>query len=174
MKISDFFIPIVIAAILVYGLIKKVNIVEEFTAGAKENLKTAVQILPSLILLMTAVGMFTSSGAPEIIARLLSPITSFLGFPDECISLAIIRPISGSGALATLETILTNVSPDSYCGRVASVLMGSTETTFYTITVYFAAIKKKPDARIFISAAFADITGFILSALAVRLYFNQL
>lgn len=172
MKLSDLFIPLVIILILLSGLFKKVNIMEEFAQGAAENLKTAAQILPSLILLMTAVGMFTASGAAEIIAGLLSPVTDFLGFPDECIPLAIIRPISGSGALAALETILTNVSPDSYCGRVASVIMGSTETTFYTITVYFAALNKKPDGRIFVSAAAADLTGFILAALAVRLFFS--
>lgn len=96
-----------------------------------------------LILLMTAVGMFTSSGAADIIASLLRPVTTFLGFPEECIPLAIVRPISGSGALACLETILSSVSPDSYSGRVASVLMGSTETTFYTIAVYFSAIKQR-------------------------------
>lgn len=172
MKISEFFVPLIIVTILIWGLIKKVNIVDEFVVGAKENLKTAFDILPSLILIMTAVGMFTSSGATEYIAKAVSPLTSFLGFPDECISLAIIRPISGSGALATLETILTNVSPDSYSGRVASVLMGSTETTFYTITVYFASLKRKPDARIFFLSSFSELIGFVLSALAVRLYFS--
>ncbi len=171
MSAGDMLIPIIIAAILLWGTVKRVNIAEEFAAGAKENLITAAEILPMLILLMTAVGMFSASGAADIIARFVSPVTSFLGFPDECISLAVIRPISGSGALATLETILTGISPDSYAGRVASVLMGSTETTFYTITVYFAALKKKPDSRVFIAAAAADITGFILAALTVRMFF---
>lgn len=168
---SSLFAPLLIVFILVYGLFKKVDIVAAFCEGAAENLKTAVELLPMLILLMTAVGMFTNSGACEIIAKLLSPITSFLGFPDECISLALIRPISGSGALACLETILSNVSPDSYTGRVASVLMGSTETTFYTIAVYFSAIKKKAYPSVFIAAGFSDIAGFVFSALAVRLFF---
>lgn len=171
MNISDFFAPCLIAAVFIWGIIKKVNVTEEFTEGAKENLRTAAAILPSLILLMTAVGMFTASGASEIIAKLISPVTSALGFPDECVCLSIIRPISGSGALAALENILTACPPDSYTGRVASVLMGSTETTFYTITVYFSALKQKPDARIFIASAAADIAGFIFSALLVRLLF---
>lgn len=169
MNFSDLFVPIIIAAVFFIGIFKKINVIEEFTKGAAEGLKTAVEILPSLILLMTAVGMFTASGAGELIAKAISPVTSFLGFPDECVCLAIIRPISGSGALAALETVLTGVSPDSYSGRVASVLMGSTETTFYTITVYFAALKQKADSKIFIAAAIADLAGFIFSALTVRL-----
>lgn len=172
MHMGDILIPVIITGILICGVVRRVNIAEEFAEGAKENLVTAVEILPMLILLMTAVGMFSASGAAKTIAEIISPVTNFLGFPDECISLAIIRPISGSGALATLETILTGVSPDSYGGRVASVLMGSTETTFYTITVYYAALKKKPDSRVFIAAAAADITGFIFSSLTVRLFFR--
>lgn len=172
MRAGDILIPVIITAILLWGAVRRVNIAEEFAEGAKENLITAAEILPMLILLMTAVGMFSASGAADIIADFVSPVTNFLGFPDECISLAVIRPISGSGALATLETILTGVSPDSYGGRVASVLMGSTETTFYTITVYFAALKKKPDSRVFIASAAADITGFIFAALTVKLFFR--
>lgn len=172
MSANDLIVPLVISGILIFGLVKRVNITEEFTAGAKENLKTAVSILPSLILLMTAVGMFTASGAADCIAEFISPLLTFLGFPKECLSLAIIRPISGSGALAALENVLADISPDSYEGRVASVLMAATETTFYTITVYFGALRKKPDGRVFIAAAAADITGFIFSALSVRLFFS--
>jgi len=172
MRFSDILIPAIIAFILLCGAVKRVNITEEFAAGAGENLKTAVAILPSLILLMTSVGMFIASGAADCIADIISPVISFLGFPKECVSLALIRPVSGSGALAALENIFSYVSPDSYPGRVASVLMSSTETTFYTITVYFGALKKKPDSRIFIAAAAADLTGFILSSLTVRLFFG--
>ena len=93
-------------------------------------------------------------------------------FPEECIPLAIVRPISGSGALACLETILSSVSPDSYSGRVASVLMGSTETTFYTIAVYFSAIKQKAYPSVFAAACLSDAMGFVFSALAVRLFFS--
>ena len=158
--------------ILCYGLVKKVDIVNVFCEGATENLKIAVGLIPMLILLMTAVGMFTSSGAADIIAKLLRPVTTFLGFPEECIPLAIVRPISGSGALACLETILSSVSPDSYSGRVASVLMGSTETTFYTIAVYFSAIKQKAYPSVFAAACLSDLMGFVFSALAVRLFFS--
>lgn len=171
-SLSDFFIPIFITLIMLLGVLKKVNIIDEFTVGAKENLYMAFELIPTLILLMTAVGMFISSGCPEKIAELISPITEKLGFPDECVSLAFIRPISGSGALATLETILSSVSPDSFAGRVASVLMGSTETTFYTITVYFSSLKQKADTKIFVASIASDLAGFVFSALVVRLMFR--
>ena len=157
---------------MIAGVTSKGDIVNVFCEGATENLKIAVGLIPMLILLMTAVGMFTSSGAADIIAKLLRPVTTFLGFPEECIPLAIVRPISGSGALACLETILSSVSPDSYSGRVASVLMGSTETTFYTIAVYFSAIKQKTYPSVFAAACLSDLMGFVFSALAVRLFFS--
>ena len=166
MNFGDLFVPALMVFILCYGLVKKVDIVNVFCEGATENLKIAVGLL------MTAVGTFTSSGAADIIASLLRPVTNFLGFPEECIPLAIVRPISGSGALACLETILSNVSPDSYSGRVASVLMGSTETTFYTIAVYFSAIKQKAYPSVFAAACLSDLMGFVFSALAVRLFFS--
>lgn len=160
MNFGDIFVPALMVFILCYGLVKKVDIVNVFCEGAAENLKIAVGLIPMLILLMTAVGMFTSSGAADIIAKLLRPVTTFLGFPEECIPLAIVRPISGSGALACLETILS------------SVLMGSTETTFYTIAVYFSAIKQKAYPSVFAAACLSDLMGFVFSALAVRLFFS--
>ena len=169
MRIGDILVPAVVTLILLAGVYRGVDIVREFSEGAKESLTTVIDILPSLILLMTAVGMFSASGAVDIIANVLSPVTSFLGFPRECVSLALIRPVSGSGALCTLEDILSRVSPDSFTGRVASVLMGSTETTFYTISVYFASIRRKAYPIVFAGACFADICGFVLSALIVRL-----
>lgn len=166
---GDIFVPAVITFILLSGVFKGVDIAHEFACGAKQSLLTVLDILPSLVLLMTAVGMFSSSGAVEIITSVLSPITSFLGFPAECVSLAVIRPVSGSGALCTLENILSRVSPDSFTGRVASVLMGSTETTFYTISVYFAAIHQKAGQLVFAGACIADLCGFVFSAVIVRL-----
>ena len=169
---SDILIPSVITLILLWGVFKKVDIAREFAEGAREGIMTLFEILPSLVLVMTAVGMFTRSGAVDMLSALLLPFTQTLGFPQECVSLAMIRPFSGSGALASVDKLLGSVSPDSFPGRVASVIMGSTETTFYTISVYFAAIKKKAYPMIFAGACFADICGFVLSALAVRLYFD--
>lgn len=166
---NDFVIPAFIALIMIIGLAKRVDVFGEFTDGAKENLKSAFEILPALIALMTAIGMFKASGGLELISTAIAPITDFLGFPRECIPLALIRPVSGSGALAVFESILTEVSPDSFAGRVASVVIGSTETTFYTIAVYYGITKVKKTKHAIASSLTADLTGFILSALTVRL-----
>ena len=166
---SDFVIPVFIALIMVIGLAKRVDVFSEFTDGAKENLKSAFDVLPALIALMTAIGMFKASGGLEIISSAIAPLTEFLGFPRECIPLALIRPVSGSGALAVFESILTEVSPDSFAGRVASVVIGSTETTFYTIAVYYGITNVKKTKHAISSSLTADLTGFILSALTVRL-----
>ncbi|MGN0675424.1 MAG: spore maturation protein [Oscillospiraceae bacterium] len=165
---SDYVIPFFIALIMIIGLIKKVDVFGEFTDGASESFKAALDVLPALIALMTAIGMFKASGALEVISAAISPLTSFLGFPEECIPLAIIRPVSGSGALAVFESILGDVSPDSFAGRVASII-GSTETTFYTIAVYYGITKVKKTRHAAISSLAADFTGFVLSALTVRL-----
>lgn len=166
---SDFVIPVFIALIMIIGLAKRVDVFSEFTDGAKENLKSAFDVLPALIALMTAIGMFKASGGLEIISSAIAPLTELLGFPRECIPLALIRPVSGSGALAVFESILADVSPDSFAGRVASVVIGSTETTFYTIAVYYGITKVKKTKHAIASSLTADLTGFILSALTVRL-----
>ncbi|MFT3950753.1 MAG: spore maturation protein [Oscillospiraceae bacterium] len=171
MSITSFFVPAVICAILIYGLYKGVDVFDEFLAGARENLRVGVDILPALIALVTCVAMFNASGGLDLVSSLVAHLTNKIGFPSECIPLALIRPISGSGAIAVFESILTDNSPDSYVGRVASVLLGSTETTFYTIAVYYGAAKIKKTGHTVTCALSADIAGFILSALVVRLLF---
>lgn len=169
--IFDLIVPIIICLVFMHAIIKKVDIVNEFIVGAKENILIAFDLLPTLILLMAAIQMLISSGAISAFSDLLTPVTSFLGFPKECTSLAMIRPISGSGALAMLESIFQDTSPDSYTGRVASVLMGSSETTLYTITVYYSAVRLKAEAPVFISSLTADFTCFVFSALIVRMMY---
>lgn len=169
---TDLIIPVFIALVILYGCLKKVKVFEEFTAGAKSNLRTGIEILPTLIAMLTAIGMFKASGAMDIIADFLSPITDFLGFPDECLPLAVIRPVSGSGALAVFESILEDVHPDSFAGRVASVILGSTETTFYTIALYCGATNIRKTRHTLVPALTADFAGFIFSVLTVRLFFS--
>ena len=130
MSLQSVIIPIFVLGIFLYGLHKKVDIFSVFVKGAKENILVGVDILPSLVMLMLAVGMFRASGAMDAFSELISPLTDFLGFPSECVPLALMRPVSGSGALSILEGILESHGPDSFIGRVASVLLGSTETTF--------------------------------------------
>lgn len=171
MMISSYIIPITVLIIVVFGLINKVDVFNEFIEGARENLKVGIEILPALIALVTVISMFKMSGAVNIITRLAEPVTSFLGFPSECVPLALIRPISGSGALAVYESILTENHPDSFIGRVASIMMGSTETTFYTIAVYYSVTKIKKTRHTLACALAGDFTGFIVSALIVNLIF---
>lgn len=169
MNLSSLVIPIFILGIFLYALAKKVDLFSEFTSGAKENLKVGFDILPSLVALMLAVEMFKASGAMSALTSLIRPVTDFIGFPAECVPLALMRPVSGSGALSILDEILSTNSPDSFVGRVASVLLGSTETTFYTVAVYFGATKIKKTRHAVPSALIGDFTAFILSALTVRL-----
>ena len=171
MNFTSYIIPLIIAGILIYGLIKGVDVFNEFIEGAKDNLKIGVQILPALIALMTCVGMFKASGAMNIFTNFIKPLTDVLGFPSECVPLAMIRPISGSGALAVYENILTYNHPDSFVGRVASVMLGSTETTFYTIAVYYSVTNIKKTRHTLVCALSADFTSFVISALVVNLFF---
>jgi spore maturation protein B len=159
------------SAIIIYGLIKKVDIFECFLEGAKEGLGTSVSILPALVALMTCVGMFKASGVLDILTYALSPVAELLRMPREIIPLAILRPISGSGAMVIFNNILAEFGPDSYIGRVASVLEGSSETTFYTIAVYYGAIKLTKTRHTLAASLTADLTGFVMSALMVTLFF---
>ena len=158
---SDYIVPLIILAVTVAGIIKKTDIFDAFVEGAAEGLKTTSAILPSLICLMTCIGMFRASGAMELLVQLVSPITSFFGFPDECTPLIFIRPLSGSGALSVYDSIISENSPDT--------MMGSTETTFYTVAVYFSAAKVKKTRYAIPAALIGDMAGWILSSIAVRL-----
>lgn len=140
MKLSDFILPILIGGILFYGIIKGVDIYSEFIEGAYDGFKSAVKIFPYIIAIIFAINLFVQSGAESFIVKVLTPITSFLGFPPELLSLIIVKPLSGGGSYGVIKTILENYGADSYIGRCASVIMGSAETVFYTAAVYFGAV----------------------------------
>jgi len=173
MTLENMMVPLVICGIILYGLWKDVEIFDCFLTGAREGLATAVDILPALVALMTCVGMFKASGALDVITYALAPLAQAAGIPEEIIPLAILRPISGSGSLVLFTDLLATHGPDSLVGRVASVLQGSSETTFYTIAVYYGAIKVKHIRHTLPAALSADITGFIMSAVMVRLVFYR-
>lgn len=173
MNVSDFAVPVIFAFVLLYGLFKKTDIFGEFIKGVKEGLVTVKEIFPALFTLVLSVGMFRASGGLELIAGLLSPVTEFLGFPNEVVPLLIMRPFSGSGAVAMFEAVLGETGADSFAGRVASVILGSSETTFYTIAVYFSATKVKKTRHALPSALSGDITAWILSGLVVGLWFYR-
>lgn len=171
MSVTAFVLPCIIGFILIYGIIKKVDVFDVFIEGAREGLDTSVRILPALIILMTAVGMFKASGGLDVISNALKPIADLLHMPKEILPLALLRPISGSGALVIYEDILKSFGADGTIGRIASVLMGSTETTFYTLAVYYGATKIKKSRHTLFCALSGDITGFIASSLLVYLLF---
>ena len=169
MNFTVFIIPLVICAVLVCARIKKVDIIKEFSIGAKDGLDTAKKLIPTLVLFLTAIAMFRSSGALDMLTSLLSKPAEALGIPKEVLPLALLKPFSGSGSFAIIEDIFKNHGADSFVGRVASVIAGSTETTFYTIAVYFGAVGITKTRHTALSAVAADITGFILSAFFVRI-----
>lgn len=162
-------VPVVIGSVSVYALSKKVDVFDALTTGALDGLKVILKILPALVALLTAVYMLRASGALDAFGALCKPLFSILGIPAETASLILIRPISGSGALAVGSEIISKYGPDSIIGRTAAVMLGSTETTFYIIAVYFGATGIKKTRYAIPAALCADLTGFIVSALIVRL-----
>ncbi len=168
MSFSDFIIPVLFAGVLLYGLFRKTDVFGEFTEGVREGLHTVYDIFPSLFCLVVTVAAFKASGGAELLTGLIAPALSAVGFPPECGSLLILRPFSGSGAIAIFEQILKAYGPDSFAGRVASVILGSSETTFYTLSVYFAAVKAKKTRYALAAALLGDIVCALVSAVTVR------
>lgn len=172
-KISDYIIPCVVILIIFYGIFKGVNVFDEFISGAKNGFKTIYTITPSLIALIFAIEIMKASGGLDVLCSLLSPITDFVGIPKELTPLTILSPISGSGSVGMFERILKDFGPDGFIGRCASVMMGSTETTFYTMTLYYGSVDIKKTRHTLPSALCADFMSFILSPRIVKLFFYQ-
>lgn len=163
-------LPAVIGSIMFYGIIKKVDIYTAFIEGAMEGAKSALKIFPYILAVIFAINIFIHSGAEDFIVRILTPITNILGFPPELLSLSIVKPLSGGGSLGVFQTILTNYGADSYIGRSASVLMGSSETIFYTTAVYFGAVGIK-NIRYTIKVGLIAHVASIFAALFVCRFF---
>ncbi len=171
--ISHFIVPVIIGGIFLYGLCRGVNTFDAFLEGAAEGLRTAASIAPALVCLLTAVAMFKASGALDVLSWAAAPLAEAVGLPREIIPLALLRPISGSGAMVLFNDILQTYGPDSFIGRVASVLEGSTETTFYTIAVYYGATRVTRTRQTLPAALSADLAGMIMSVFAVRLFLGS-
>lgn len=161
--ISSAIIPLFMLIILTLGMIKKVKVYDCFVEGTKEGLSTALRVFPNLITMLVAIGIFRESGALEYIIKLLGPLFGLIGVPQEVLPLALLRPLSGSGGLAILTDILKNYHPDSFIGRVASTMMGSAETIFYTLAVYFGSIGIKDYRHTLPAALIADFSALIAS-----------
>lgn len=171
MNFSALVIPVLLAATAVCGMGRRVDVYSALTHGAEEGLTVLLRIIPALVGLLTAVSMFRASGALEWFSGLCAPFLNRLGIPAELMPLMLIRPVSGGGALAVASDLITTHGPDSYIGRVAAVMLGSTETTFYTIAVYFGSAGIRRTRYTVPAALTADLAGFLFSALAVRLFF---
>jgi len=154
------------------GLAKKQDVYTLMTDGAAEGLKILLRIVPSLIVLLSGIHMLRASGAMDVLTKLMSPIFSIFGIPPETAPLVLIRPFSGSAALAVGTDIMSTYGADSLIGRTAAIMLGSTETTFYTIAVYFGAAGIKKTRYAIPAALIADMTGFCMASLTARLFFS--
>lgn len=166
-------VPLTLCGVALYGAVRQVDVYSAVVKGAGEGLETLIRILPALIGLMTAVYMLRASGALDLAAAALGPVLERLGLPGELLPLMLVRPISGSAALGVGAELISAYGPDSYLGRTAAVMLGSTETTFYTIAVYFGAVGITKTRYAVPAALCADVTGFLVAALAVRLWFGS-
>lgn len=161
--VSDFIVPAVILGIVMYGLMQNVNVYDEFIKGAKNGFLTVIKIMPTLIGLMVAVGILRASGFLEFLGKLLGQFTSYIGFPGELVPLAIVRMFSSSAATGLVLDIFKQYGTDSQIGLIASIMMSCTETIFYTMSVYFMAVKVKKTRYTLAGAIVATLAGIVAS-----------
>ena len=165
--ITKSIIPIIVVIIITYGMIKGRKVYEWFVEGAKEGLKVCLNIFPYLLAMIIAVNIFREAKLLDLLNNMISPISSLIGLPKEIVPLVLVKPLSGSGALGILTDIVKTYGPDSYIGLIASVIMGTTETIFYTITVYFGAVQIKKIRHTLWAAVLAVLTAIIISIFLV-------
>lgn len=170
--ISRALIPIIIFSIVLYGMIKKVKVYECFVEGAKDGIRICINIFPYILAMLLSVAVFRESGAMQYFINFVKPVVKILGFPPELVPLVVVKPLSGSGALGVFAEMLKKYGADSYIGIIASVIMGSTETIFYTITVYYGAVKIKKIRHTLWAAVMADLTSIIAALFIVKFVIN--
>jgi len=170
--VSAIAIPLLVLTIVLHGWVKKVKVYEAFTEGAKEGFNVAVRIIPFLVAILVAIGAFRSSGALDLITGLLAPLTGWLGMPGEVIPMALMRPLSGSGAIGIVSELINTYGPDSLPARMAAVMEGSTETTFYILAVYFGSVGVKKTRHALPAALTADLAGIIAAVVVTQMVFG--
>jgi spore maturation protein B len=170
--ISIWLIPFLIGFILIYATVKKVPTYEAFVDGGKEGIKIAFSIIPYLVGMIVAISVFRASGALEYFIQFLKPFLNAIGVPGEIVPLALMRPISGTGALSITSDLIATHGPDSFIGRLASTMQGSTDTTFYVLTVYFGAVGIRKMGDALKVGLLADFVGIIVSIIVVTLVFQ--
>ena len=168
----DLLLPLWMLGVSLWALARKQELYPALLKGGKEGLKLAFSIAPALVMLLTAVHMLRASGAIDLLTHWLSPVSRALGIPVETLPLILIRPFSGSAALAVGADLMETYGVDSLVGRTAAVMLGSSETTFYTISVYFGSVGIKKTRYAVPAALIADLTGFFMASLTVKLFFS--
>lgn len=166
----ELFVPIFIAVVVLFGFIKKIPVFEAFTQGARDGLETLLSIAPTLVGLVFAINMLNASGFFDLIGSLFAPVAQFLGFPVEVLPMMLLRPVSGGGSTALLTNILKNCGADSFAGMVASVLAGSTETTFYCTAIYYGSVDVRKTRHTLAAALIADLVAAIMAVVTVRVF----
>ncbi len=175
-QISVWVVPTLMVGFLLFGVVKKVPVYETFVEGAKEGFEVAVRIIPYLVAILVAVGMLRNSGALTAITGAISSVTASFGLPGEAVPMALLRPLSGSGAYGVMASIIEDpaIGPDSYTGYLVSTLQGSTETTFYVLAVYFGAVQVKRVRHALAAGLTADLVGIIAAVIACSILFASL
>lgn len=167
--ISIWAIPVVVALVAFYAICKKVPVYSVFTEGAKEGFSIAIMIIPYLVAMLCAIGMFRASGAMDFICDLLAPVTNVIGLPSEVLPMAIMRSFSGGGAEGMMADLLAQYGTQSQIGRIASVALGSTETTFYVVAVYFGSVGISNTRHSIAAGLLGDLASLIAATLIVNI-----
>jgi spore maturation protein B len=170
--LSVFVIPAIVVGFPIYGLYKRVPVYETFVEGAKEGFQVAVRIIPYLVAILFAIGMFRASGAMDFLVGALNPVLALIGFPAEVLPMAIVRPLTGSGSAALVADMIGEYGEDSVFVKMAAVMFGSSETTFYVIAVYFGAINIKRTRHALAAGLTSDVAATLLAVWTVRLFFG--
>lgn len=168
---SLYAIPVILLGIPTYGMFKKVKVYEAFTEGAKDGFTNAIRIIPFLIAMLVAIGVLRASGALNYFSQLVAPVTRLIGMPAEVLPMALMRPLSGGGANGIMVELFKQHGPDSLIGRMASVIAGSTDTTFYVIAVYFGAVGVKKIRYSLSAGLLADLAGILAAVFVTNLMF---
>ena len=170
--ISVVAIPLVLVLFLGWGIIRKVKVYEVFVEGAKDGFNVAVRIIPYLVAMLAAIGIFRASGAMELLTMILAPVTTLIGMPPETLPMALMRPLSGSGSLGIMTELMKVHGPDSLIGILASTMYGSSETTFYVLAVYFGTVSVKNTRHAVPTGLIADAAGMLAAVWIVNILFR--